>query len=136
MSEHHKFRYLLPPGNNFSFVSKFRIWMIISIFLMAGAIGMLFVNKSVRGEYMNWTTDFKGGTEIIVSFKDASGNFIKEDPAKVNDPPFDIKHAFTDRLNGIASAGHKAASTAWKAYVDKRSAFGADDVLSALGQVL
>lgn len=60
---------------------------------------------------------------------------IKEDPAKVSDPPFDIKYAFTDRLNGIASAGHKAASAAWKAYVDKRAAFGADDVLSALGQV-
>ncbi|MBX9664461.1 hypothetical protein [Novosphingobium sp.] len=60
---------------------------------------------------------------------------IKADPAKVNDPPFDIKHAFTDRLNGIAIAGHKAASAAWKAYVDKRAAFGADDVLSALGQV-
>ncbi|PKP67373.1 MAG: hypothetical protein CVT87_00030 [Alphaproteobacteria bacterium HGW-Alphaproteobacteria-9] len=60
---------------------------------------------------------------------------IKEDPAKVSDPPFDIKHAFTDRLNNIASAGHKAASAAWKAYVDKRAAFGADDVLSALGQV-
>lgn len=60
---------------------------------------------------------------------------IKEDPAKVNDPPFDIKHAFTDRLNAIAIAGHRAASTAWKAYVDKRAAFGADDVLHALGQV-
>ncbi|GAO78136.1 hypothetical protein [Sphingopyxis sp. C-1] len=60
---------------------------------------------------------------------------IKEDPAKVNDPPFDIKHAFVDRLNGIVSAGHKAASAAWSAYVDKRAAFGADDVLSALGQV-
>lgn len=60
---------------------------------------------------------------------------IKEDPAKVNDPPFDIKHAFTDRLNGIAGAGHKAANTAWKAYVTKRAAFGADDVLSALGEV-
>jgi len=60
---------------------------------------------------------------------------IKEEPAKVNDPPFDIKHAFTDRLNAIASAGHKAASAAWKAYVDQRAAFGADDVLSALGQV-
>jgi hypothetical protein len=60
---------------------------------------------------------------------------IKEDPATISDPPFDIKHAFTDRLNAIASAGHKAASTAWKAYVDQRAAFGADDVLSALGQV-
>lgn len=60
---------------------------------------------------------------------------IGADPATVNDPPFDIKHAFTDRLSGIASAGHKAASAAWKAYVDKRAAFGADDVLSALSQV-
>ena len=60
---------------------------------------------------------------------------IKEDPAKVNDPPFDIKHNFTERLNSITSAGHKAASAAWKIYVDKRAAFGADDVLSALGQV-
>ena len=31
----HKFRYLLPPGNNFAFVAKFRIWIIISILLMA-----------------------------------------------------------------------------------------------------
>lgn len=60
---------------------------------------------------------------------------IKEDPAKVNDPPFDIKHAFTDRLNGIASAGQMAASIAWKTYVDNRASFGADDVLSALSQV-
>jgi hypothetical protein len=60
---------------------------------------------------------------------------IKVDPAKLNDPPFDLKHGFTDRLNNIASAGDKAASAAWRAYVDKRAAFGADDVLSALAQV-
>lgn len=60
---------------------------------------------------------------------------IKADPAKLNDPPFDLKHGFTDRLNHIASAGDKAANAAWKAYVDKRAAFGADDVLSALAQV-
>ena len=60
---------------------------------------------------------------------------IEADPAKLNDPPFDIKYAFTERLHGIASAGQKAASAAWKSYVDKRTAFGADDVLSALAQV-
>lgn len=60
---------------------------------------------------------------------------IQEDPAKLNDPPFDLKHGFTDRLNNIASAGDKAANAAWKAYVNKRAAFGADDVLSALAQV-
>ena len=69
MSEHHKFRYLLPPGNNFNFVSKFRIWVVISILLMAASIGTLFLNKARHGSYMNWTIDFKGGTELIFAFQ-------------------------------------------------------------------
>ncbi|MEO8704856.1 MAG: protein translocase subunit SecF, partial [Kofleriaceae bacterium] len=84
MSEQHKFRYLLPPGNNFHFVSKFKAWIIASILLMAAAVGMLFINKSVRGDYMNWTIDFKGGTEIVVAFKDkATNKYISADPHKV-----------------------------------------------------
>jgi len=86
MSDHphpHKFRYLLPPGNNFHFVRKFRIWLIASMLLMAASVGALFVNKAVRGSYMNWTIDFKGGTEIIFAFKDQSGNFVDADPGKV-----------------------------------------------------
>ena len=82
----HKFRYLLPPGNNFAFVAKFRIWLIVSVLLMAASIAVLFVNKSVRGEYMNWTIDFKGGTEIIYAFKDkATHDYVKLDPAKVRE---------------------------------------------------
>jgi preprotein translocase subunit SecF len=82
----HKFRYLLPPGNNFAFVRKFKIWIVISILLMAASIGALFVNKSMRGEYMNWTIDFKGGTEIIYAFKDTSKNaYVQVDPAKVRE---------------------------------------------------
>ena len=85
MTEQHKhFRYLIAPGSNFQFVTKFRYWLIASIILMAGAIACLFINKSVRGEYMNWTVDFKGGTEIIFAFKDPNTNqFVKVDPAKV-----------------------------------------------------
>ena len=80
MSDQHKFRYLLPPGNNFNFVSKFKGWLIFAAFAMAASIGMLFVNKEVRGEYLNWTIDFKGGTEIILSFQDkATGKFTKSD---------------------------------------------------------
>ena len=40
------------------------------VLLMSVSIGALFVNRSVRGSYMNWTIDFKGGTEIIFAFKD------------------------------------------------------------------
>jgi len=83
MTDHHKFRYLLPPGNNFAFVAKFKTWIVVSILLMAVAIGSLFVNKAVRGEYMNWNIDFKGGTELIYTFQDkATHEFIKVDPAK------------------------------------------------------
>jgi len=82
MSEHHKFRYLLPPGNNFQFVNKFRAWLVMSFFLMAGAVGALVANKSMRGDYMNWTIDFKGGTEIMFTFKE-NGNYTKADPGKI-----------------------------------------------------
>jgi len=84
MSEQHKFRYLLPPGNNFQFVAKFKTWLILSTLLMSASIGALFVNKAVRGEYMNWTIDFRGGTEIHYAFKDrASGKYVGVDPAKI-----------------------------------------------------
>ena len=86
MTDHHKFRYLLPPGNNFAFVAKFKVWIVVSICLMAVAIGSLFVNKSVRGEYMNWNIDFKGGTELIYLFQDKTTHeYVKVDPAKVRD---------------------------------------------------
>jgi len=85
MSEH-KFRYLLPPGNNFNFIGKFRLMMVVSIILMAASIAALFVNKATRGSYMNWTIDFKGGTEIILAFKDkATGAYTKVDPGKVRE---------------------------------------------------
>ena len=86
MSQHHKFRYLLPPGNNFAFVSKFKAWMIFSIFTMSASIGMLFVNKEIRGDYMNWTIDFKGGTEIILSFQEkATDNTTNLDLGKARE---------------------------------------------------
>jgi preprotein translocase subunit SecF len=66
----HKFRYLLPPGSNFQFVSNFKLYVALSFLLVAASIGALFVNRAVRGQYLNWTIDFKGGTEIIYTFKD------------------------------------------------------------------
>jgi preprotein translocase subunit SecF len=86
MTDHHKFRYLLPPGNNFAFVAKFKIWIVISILLMAVSISSLFVNKAVRGEYMNWTIDFRGGTQIHYAFKNKQTHApVRVDPAKIRD---------------------------------------------------
>src|SRR5689334_16658788 len=86
MTDHHKFRYLLPPGNNFAFVSKFKIWIVISIVLMSLSVGSLFYNKAVRGEYMNWTIDFRGGTQIHYAFKNKQTHAaVKIDPARIRD---------------------------------------------------
>jgi preprotein translocase subunit SecF len=74
MATHKPFRELLNPGANFDFIGQVRTWILISVVLVAGSIAMLFVNKSVRGDYLNWTIDFKGGTEIVFGFEDkASG---------------------------------------------------------------
>ena len=109
MTDHHKFRYLLPPGNNFAFVAKFKIWIIISILLMAAAVSSLFVNKAVRGEYMNWTIDFKGGTEIHCTFTSKSTKKdVKVDPGKVREAlskageeGFDVSEIDIDGKDGM-----------------------------------
>jgi len=86
MTDHHKFRYLLPPGNNFSFVSKFKVWIVVSIGLMTLSLGGLLYNKVARGEYMNWTIDFRGGTQIHYAFQNKQTHAsVKVDPAKVRD---------------------------------------------------
>jgi preprotein translocase subunit SecF len=86
MSEQHKFRYLLPPGNNFRFVAKFRPMLIVSILLLIASVASLFVNKQVRGEYMNWTIDFKGGTEIVTAYRDkATNDHVTPDPGKIRE---------------------------------------------------
>ena len=88
----HKFRYLLKPGSNFQFVAKFRAWIIMSLLLCSASIGVLFVNKAVRGDYMNWTIDFKGGTEIHYAFRDKAdpSKYVEVDPGKVRGALKDI----------------------------------------------
>jgi preprotein translocase subunit SecF len=74
MSETHKpFRELIKPNSNFEFVEKRKTWATISTLAIIACIAMLFVNNSTRGDYLNWTIDFKGGTELIFAFEDAEG---------------------------------------------------------------
>lgn len=60
---------------------------------------------------------------------------IQADPATINDPPFDIKYEFVDRVNAIATSADKAAMEGWKNYVAQCANFGSNDVLSALAEV-
>jgi preprotein translocase subunit SecF len=69
MATHKPFRELIKPGTNFEFIGRARLWITLSVLIITGSIAMLFVNKAVRGDYLNWTIDFKGGTEIIYAFR-------------------------------------------------------------------
>jgi len=60
---------------------------------------------------------------------------INNNPAAINDPPFDLKYDFVDRLNAIVAKANQVMIDAWKVYVVKRADFGSDDVLSALAAV-
>ena len=60
---------------------------------------------------------------------------LQADPAAINNPPFDLKYEFADRLTGIATAADQAMREAWTGYVAKRAAFGSEDVLTALAAV-
>lgn len=112
-AQEHNFRYLLKPGNDFRFVARFRMVAIISLLLCAASIGMLFVNKAWRGSHLNWTIDFKGGTEIIYAFKDKTApegetRYVGADAGKVRNAlekagaaGFDVSdRSWTDEVKG------------------------------------
>lgn len=83
---------------------------------------------------------------VDVGFKSSDGTvyadkakdlraLIQADPAAINDPPFDLKYKFAERLTGIAAAADQAMRKAWTEYVANRAAFGSEDVLTALAAV-
>jgi preprotein translocase subunit SecF len=62
------FRELIQPGTNFEFVGKRRLWFTLSILAVLISIVMLPINHAMRGSILNWSIDFKGGTEIVATF--------------------------------------------------------------------
>lgn len=129
----HNFRYLLPPGNNFAFVAKFRTWIVLSLLLMSVAIGSLFLNKARKGEYMNWNIDFKGGTDLTFSFKNKStGKYERPDAAKVRtaldkggEDGFEISDKTWDDTSGATIEGFLVRSPRFSALKPESEAAGA-----------
>jgi preprotein translocase subunit SecF len=70
---HKKLRYLIPPGTSFDFLGISRPINIISLLLLVGSVVALIANYQIRGEVLNWTIDFEGGTEVILAPQDAGG---------------------------------------------------------------
>lgn len=105
MATHKPFRELVNPASNFDFVGKIKTWATISVILVAASIGVLFVNKSVRGSYLNWTIDFSGGTEIIFRFDE------KADGTAANVPAGDVRSA----LGAAGKSGFDLSDFSWTA---------------------
>lgn len=62
------FRELVRPGTNFEFVGRIKLWVTISGIALLLSLAMLPINKATRGSILNWSVDFKGGTEVVMTF--------------------------------------------------------------------
>lgn len=75
--------------------------------------------------------DAKGLSQKAASLRE----LLKVDPTNLNDPPFNLKYEFVDRIIGLCGGANKAALAAWQQRVANSSAMASNEVLSALGAV-
>ncbi len=61
----------IKPDININFTARFRTMIMLSMVFMVVSIGALIFNAVVRGDALNYGTDFKGGSEIQVEFSKA-----------------------------------------------------------------
>jgi preprotein translocase subunit SecF len=62
------FRELVRPGTNFEFIGRARTFLTISAIAVLISIAMLPINHFLRGSALNFSIDFKGGTDVILTF--------------------------------------------------------------------
>jgi preprotein translocase subunit SecF len=58
----------IKPGLNIDWVGQKKMFFTISVLMIVASIAVMTVNFFVRGEPVNYGTDFKGGSEIQVEF--------------------------------------------------------------------
>jgi preprotein translocase subunit SecF len=63
-----RFRELIQPGTNIEFVGKIRLWFTLSAIMVFLSVAMLPINWKLRGSPLNFSIDFKGGTDIVTTF--------------------------------------------------------------------
>jgi preprotein translocase subunit SecF len=71
MAAKQKFFEVIKPGTNIDFIGTRKVWITISLVLGLLTIAMLPLNAYVipgRGQALNWSVEFKGGSEIETSF--------------------------------------------------------------------
>lgn len=80
--------------------------------------------------------DFGPNDAAVLAGKATSlRDLLKRDLAHLNDPPFNIKYDFIDRVTGLCDAANKAALAGWQRRIALASEMASDEVLAALGAV-
>jgi preprotein translocase subunit SecF len=62
-----RFRELIQPGTNFEFVGKTKLLLTLSTIAVIVSLAMLPINYFLRGSPLNFSIDFKGGTDIVLT---------------------------------------------------------------------
>src|SRR5262245_21385445 len=96
------FRELIQPGTNYEFVGKSRMFLTISAIVAFLSLAMLPINHYLRGSVLNFSIDFKGGTDIVLTF----GKPVKA-------------HEVREAMN---HAGHKQVEVSTFAFTDEKGA--------------
>jgi preprotein translocase subunit SecF len=63
-----KFFEIIKPDHNIEFIGRQRIFIGMSIFLLLLSVAMLPINHFWRGAALNYSIEFRGGTEMTVEF--------------------------------------------------------------------
>lgn len=101
-----QFRELIPPGTTFEFMGKRRQFVIFSVILTVVCLLMLPLNAALRGSMLNWTIDFKGGTEIIAGFPEGTKDTdVRKAMEAAGYTQVDVSSYVVPPVDGKAQAG-------------------------------
>jgi preprotein translocase subunit SecF len=101
-----RFRELIQPGTNFEFVGKTRLWLTLSCIAVALSLLLLPLNLLLRGSPLNFSIDFKGGTDIVATFaKPVSAADVRKAMQDAGHKQVDVStFKFTDEKGQIRDA--------------------------------
>ncbi|HEY7956257.1 MAG: protein translocase subunit SecF [Polyangia bacterium] len=132
MATQQHFRELISPHHNFNFTGRMRLFLGISIVLVSLSILALPFNHFVRGHALNYSIDFRGGSEVQVAFNGpedpgkiraamTAGGFRDTDVVTIRDSSF--PNSFILRFGAVSPVSEKKAEELEQRLEQK---FGAD----------
>jgi preprotein translocase subunit SecF len=129
-----RFRELIQPGTNFEFVGKTRMWLTISLFAVLFSIAMLPINHFIRGSALNYSIDFKGGTDIIMTFgKPVSSGDVRAAMEASGHKNVDVSTFQFKDANGVATDAFMVRVAEFGALEKEKSDAIADELVKKLG---